>query len=102
TGKYWVRMKDNVLDATPYCSEENKVQAVGERRIGLGVMGLHDLIIYCKTIYGSLEGNGLVDKIFEIIATTAYRTSIELAREKSSFPFLVGKTTEETKNLRDA
>src|SRR5699024_361533 len=31
-----------------------------------------------------------------------YRTSIELAREKGSFPFLVGKTTEETKNLRDA
>lgn len=102
TVKIGVRMQDNVIDATPYFLEENKIQALGERRIGLGVMGLHDLLIYCETIYGSLEGNELVDKIFEIIATTAYRTSIELAREKSSFPFLVGKTTEETKNLRDA
>src|SRR5699024_9617743 len=94
--------QDNVIDATPYFLEENKIQALGERRIGLGVMGLHDLLIYCETIYGSLEGNELVDKIFEIIATTAYRTSIELAREKSSFPILGGKTPEETKNLRDA
>src|SRR5699024_1155755 len=36
-----VRMQDNVIDATPYFLEENKKQALGERRIGLGVMGLH-------------------------------------------------------------
>ena len=35
-----VRMQDNVIDATPYFLEENKKQALGERRIGLGVMGL--------------------------------------------------------------
>jgi ribonucleoside-diphosphate reductase alpha chain len=95
-----VRMQDNVIDATPYFLEENRVQALGERRIGLGVMGLHDLLIYCETEYGSKEGNALVDKIFETIATTAYRTSIELAKEKGSFPFLIGKTEEETMELR--
>ena len=97
-----VRMQDNVIDATPYFLEDNKVQALGERRVGLGVMGLHDLLIYCETAYGSKEGNELVDKIFETIATTAYRTSIELAKEKGSFPFLVGKTDAETKELREA
>src|SRR5699024_5078965 len=81
---------------------ENKKQALGERRIGLGVMGLHDLLIYCETEYGSIEGNELVDKIFETIATTAYRESIELAKEKGSFPFLIGETDEETKSLREA
>ena len=65
-------------------------------------MGLHDLLIYCETAYGSEEGNDLVDKIFETIATTAYRTSIEIAKEKGSFPFLIGKTDEETKQLREA
>ncbi len=95
-----VRMQDNVIDATPYFLEENRVQALGERRVGLGVMGLHDLLIYCETEYGSKEGNALVDKIFETIATTAYRTSIELAKEKGSFPFLIGKTEEETMELR--
>src|SRR5699024_708092 len=40
TVKTGVRMQDNVIDATPYFLEENKKQALGERRIGLGVMGL--------------------------------------------------------------
>lgn len=97
-----VRMQDNVIDATPYFLPENKKQALGERRVGLGVMGLHDLLIYCETKYGSEEGNKLVDKIFETIATSAYRASIELAKEKGSFPFLIGKTEEETKQLREA
>ncbi|TQS74528.1 vitamin B12-dependent ribonucleotide reductase [Ornithinibacillus gellani] len=97
-----VRMQDNVIDATPYFLDENKKQALGERRVGLGVMGLHDLLIYCETEYGSVEGNKLVDKIFETIATTAYRSSIELAKEKGSFPFLIGDTEEDTQALREA
>lgn len=97
-----VRMQDNVINATPYFLEENKKQALGERRVGLGVMGLHDMLIYCETKYGSPEGNELVDQVFEVIATTAYRTSIELAKEKGSFPFLTGKTTGETNRLRQA
>ncbi|MCL7749849.1 vitamin B12-dependent ribonucleotide reductase [Halalkalibacter alkaliphilus] len=97
-----VRMQDNVIDATPYFLEQNTKQAKGERRVGLGVMGLHDLLIYCESVYGSEEGNDLVDRVFETIATTAYRTSIELAKEKGSFPFLVGNTDEETMELRTA
>ncbi len=95
-------MQDNVIDATPYFLDENKKQALGERRIGLGVMGLADLLIYCEKEYGSPEGNELVDKVFEVIATTAYRESVELSKEKGSFPFLVGDTEEETMELRKA
>ncbi len=102
TVRIGVRLQDNVIDATPYFLEENKKQALGERRIGLGVMGLHDLLIYCETEYGSKEGNELVDEIFKTIATEAYRTSIELAKEKGSFPFLIGETEEETQRLREA
>src|SRR5690625_2451621 len=51
-------------------------------------MGLADLLIYAGKVYGSDEGNELVDKVFETIAVTAYETSIELAKEKGSFPFL--------------
>jgi ribonucleoside-diphosphate reductase alpha chain len=97
-----VRMQDNVIDATPYFLEENKKQALGERRVGLGVMGLHDLLIYCETEYGSEKGNELVDKVFETIAVTAYRASVELGKEKGSFPFLEGATVEETNRLREA
>lgn len=97
-----VRMQDNVIDATPYFLEENKKQALGERRVGLGVMGLHDLLIYCETEYGSEEGNVLIDKVFETIATSAYKASVELAEEKGSFPFLTGDNPEETNRLRKA
>nr|WP_156965148.1 vitamin B12-dependent ribonucleotide reductase [Pontibacillus litoralis] len=96
-----VRMQDNVIDATPYFLEENKKQALGERRVGLGVMGLHDLLIYTETAYGSQAGNELIDQIFEVIATTAYRASIDLAKEKGSFPFLIGNTDAETRQLRE-
>ncbi|WP_455662352.1 vitamin B12-dependent ribonucleotide reductase [Pradoshia sp.] len=102
TVKVGVRMQDNVIDATPYFLEENKRQALGERRVGLGVMGLHDMLIYCEKEYGSKDGNDLVDRVFETIATAAYEESIELAKEKGSFPFLVGETEEETNALREA
>jgi ribonucleoside-diphosphate reductase alpha chain len=97
-----VRMQDNVIDVTPYFLEENKKQALGERRVGLGVMGLHDLLIYCETEYGSEKGNELVNQVFETIATTAYSASVELGKEKGSFPFLQGASEEETNRLRKA
>lgn len=82
------RMQDNVIDVTPYFLEANEKQAKGERRLGMGVMGLADMLIYCEMEYGSDEGNALVDKVFETIATSAYSTSIELAKEKGAFPFM--------------
>ncbi|KOF11922.1 ribonucleotide-diphosphate reductase subunit alpha [Planococcus glaciei] len=102
TVRVGVRMQDNVIDATPYFLEENRVQALGERRVGLGVMGLADLLIYCDKEYGSPEGNELVDEIFKTIAVAAYEQSTELAVERGSFPFLVGNTDEETAALRKA
>ena len=90
TVRIGTRLMDNVIDATPYFLEANRKQALGERRLGMGVMGLADLLIYCEAVYGSDEGNAIVDKVFETIATTAYRASIELAKEKGSFPFLDG------------
>jgi ribonucleoside-diphosphate reductase alpha chain len=97
-----VRLQDNVIDSTPYFLDANKKQALGERRVGLGVMGLHDLLIYCEVEYGSKEGNELVEQIFKCIAITAYEESIEISKEKYSFPFLLGDTTEETMELRNA
>jgi ribonucleoside-diphosphate reductase alpha chain len=102
TVKVGVRMQDNVIDATPYFLAENKKQALGERRVGLGVMGLADLLIYCEKEYGSEEGNVLVNEIFKEIAIAAYEASIELGKERGSFPFLQGETKEETSRLRDA
>ncbi|QHJ71459.1 vitamin B12-dependent ribonucleotide reductase [Planococcus halotolerans] len=102
TVRVGVRMQDNVIDATPYFLEDNRIQALGERRVGLGVMGLADLLIYCDKEYGSPEGNELVDQIFKTIAVAAYEISTELAAERGSFPFLEGETEEQTAALRKA
>ncbi|MGE7665718.1 vitamin B12-dependent ribonucleotide reductase [Ureibacillus composti] len=102
TVRIGVRMQDNVINATPYFLDENQKQALGERRVGLGVMGLADLLIYCEKEYGSEEGNELLDRVFEAIAVTAYETSIELGKERGSFPFLQGETEEQTNRLREA
>ncbi|KAF5276130.1 hypothetical protein FQR65_LT16448 [Abscondita terminalis] len=64
-----VRMQDNVIDATPYFLEPNQKQALGIK-------------------YGSKESLKIIDKVFETIAISAYKTSIDLAKEKGSFPFL--------------
>lgn len=85
-----VRLMDNVVDATPYFLKANEDMALGERRLGMGVMGLHDLLIYCGEVYGSDSANELIDDVFETIATTAYLASIELAKEKGSFPLIDG------------
>ena len=88
TIKTAIKMQDNVIDKTTYFLDDNKHQALGERRIGLGIMGLHDLLIWCNKRYGSEEGIVLIDELFRFMATNAYEASIEIAKEKGSFPFL--------------
>ena len=83
-----VRMQDNIIDMTPYFLQANEEQALGERRVGLGIMGLHDLLLHSNLRYGSKAATKVVNKLFKTIAEAAYRTSIELAKEKGSFPFL--------------
>lgn len=82
-----VRMQDNIIDMTPYFLEENQKQATGERRVGMGVMGLHDFLIWAGIKYGSKQSDELIDKLFEKIATVAYITSAKLAKEKGTFGF---------------
>ncbi|MFA5466604.1 MAG: vitamin B12-dependent ribonucleotide reductase [Candidatus Izemoplasmatales bacterium] len=88
TIKTSVRMQDNVIDKTWYFLEENRRQALGERRVGMGIMGLHDLMIHLNLRYGSRQGNAFIEKLMKFIATNAYQASIDLAHEKGSFPFL--------------
>ena len=96
-----VHMQNNVIDATPYFLPQNRAQALGERRVGMGVMGLADMLIYAHLRYGSPEANALVDKVFETIAVTAYDESIQMAKKDGSFPFLNGKTEAETRANRE-
>jgi ribonucleoside-diphosphate reductase alpha chain len=86
TVQYAVRFQDNVIDATPYFFDENKNQQMSERRVGMGTIGLAEMMIYKGVKYGSQEAVDFIDKLYQFIAVTAYETSVELAREKGAFP----------------
>ncbi|HYC79878.1 MAG TPA: adenosylcobalamin-dependent ribonucleoside-diphosphate reductase [Candidatus Binatia bacterium] len=81
-----VRFQDNVIDATPYFFKENFEQQMSERRVGMGTIGLAEMLINLGLRYGSPEGVKFIDKLYQFIAITAYETSVDLAREKGAFP----------------
>ena len=85
--KIGVRFQDNVIDADSYVfSQIEKVQKFGERRIGLGTMGLGDALIKMKLRYGSKESLKTINKIYKTIRDAAFESSCEIAREKGPFP----------------
>ena len=82
-----VRFLDNVIDDTPYFFEENKKQQLSERRIGLGTMGLADMLIKMELAYGSDESLLFIEELYKFICIEAYDESSDLAKEKGSFPY---------------
>jgi ribonucleoside-diphosphate reductase alpha chain len=81
-----VRFLDNVIDDTPYFYEENREQQQSERRVGLGTMGLADMLIKMELAYGSVKSIDFIDELYKFICVEAYRASSDLADEKGSFP----------------
>ncbi|MUG66329.1 adenosylcobalamin-dependent ribonucleoside-diphosphate reductase [Paenibacillus campinasensis] len=85
TTRYAVRFLDNVIDRTPYHFKENEQNQKKERRVGLGSMGLAELMIKLKIRYGSPESLEFLDKLYSFIAREAYLSSADIAAEKGSF-----------------
>jgi ribonucleoside-diphosphate reductase alpha chain len=83
-----VRFLDNVLDVNTYPLKEIEENCKQVRRIGLGVMGLHDMLVLLGKKYTSDDGKATVDDVFRFIKKKAYEASIDLAIEKGQFPAL--------------
>jgi len=81
-----VRMMDNAIDVSRFPLDEQRAEAFAKRRVGLGVTGLADALIFCKVRYGSPQSIALIQSWLSAISHAAYRASVELAREKSAFP----------------
>lgn len=81
-----VRFQDNLIDMNPYFYDQiREVQKEGERRIGVGTMGLGDALIKLHMKYGSEDSLEFIDKVYKIMRDEAYRASSEIAKEKGSF-----------------
>lgn len=83
--RYAVRFLDNVVDDTPYFFEENAQRQLSERRLGLGTMGLAEMLIRLGIRYGSEESLNFIDILYAFIAVEAYLASASLAEEKGPF-----------------
>ena len=81
-----VRMLDNVIDISRFPLPEQRQEAMAKRRIGLGVTGLADALIFCRARYGASESVALIDRWLEVLSHCAYAASVEIAREKGAFP----------------
>ncbi len=81
-----VRFLDNVIDVSRYPLPEQEQEAKAKRRIGLGVTGLADALIFCNARYGAEDGLALTRQWLGVIRTAAYRASAQLAAEKGAFP----------------
>jgi ribonucleoside-diphosphate reductase alpha chain len=92
-----VFMLDTVLDVTNYPVKKNEKVAVEDRRIGLGITGLADMLAMLKIKYDSDEAISFVDVLMQTIRNAAYDASVELSKLKGAFPkfdrdkFLAGK-----------
>jgi ribonucleoside-diphosphate reductase alpha chain len=79
-----VRFLDNVLSINHYPIEKIKENCEDVRRIGLGVMGLHTMLLEFGIKY--TDGFEMSEKVIDFIKKVAYDTSINLAIEKGPFP----------------
>ena len=81
-----IRMMDNAIDVSRFPLPEQRAEAQAKRRIGLGVTGLADALIFCRTRYGSAESIVLIETWLSTLSHAAYAASAELAKEKGAFP----------------
>lgn len=81
-----VRFLDNVLSVNEYPLSEIRENCLSVRRIGLGIMGLHSMLIKMGYRYSSQVAKDFVDGLMGFLKEHAYQASIELAMEKGAFP----------------
>ena len=94
-----VRFLDNVVSLSEYYIDYVAEKQRGERRVGLGTLGLAELLIHNKTRYGSDESIEYIDKLYKNIARWAYEESENLGNEKGSFKFYDPRKVSETSFL---
>jgi ribonucleoside-diphosphate reductase alpha chain len=87
TTRALTRALDNVIDKTPYYFKENEDNQKGERRLGLGTMGIDEALKLCGYDYGTPEGRQFAEELFRAVTVTAYWESVEMAKERGAFKF---------------
>lgn len=97
-----VHFLDNVIDANRYPLEQIDVTTKQTRKVGLGVMGWADMLLYLGIPYNSDEAVKLADKLMGFITTTGRSASARLAKVRGAFPLFAESIFKEGEALRNA
>ncbi|MEW6603221.1 MAG: adenosylcobalamin-dependent ribonucleoside-diphosphate reductase [Thermoproteota archaeon] len=80
------RFLDNIIDMNKYPVDEIKVATKETRRIGLGIMGIADLLFLLKTPYNSKDGYEFMNKLAEAVSYISMEESVAIAKTRGPFP----------------
>jgi len=83
---------DNVVTANKYVPAVPQLQEAAHRarRIGLGIMGLGDLMYHLGIRYGSEEAQEFASQVMEFVRYHCMKTSVQLAKDRGAFPAIEG------------
>lgn len=80
-----VRFLDDVITINNYPIPQTRTEATKSRKIGLGVTGLHYLLVKMGYKYGSESCLEVIERIFGTFRNEAYSASCDIAKEKGAF-----------------
>ncbi|HAN43885.1 MAG TPA: ribonucleotide-diphosphate reductase subunit alpha [Ruminococcaceae bacterium] len=97
-----VHFLDNVIDVNKYPLDKIDFTTKQTRKIGLGVMGFADMLLYMGIGYNTDKAVELADKLMKFITEKGREFSYELAAERGSFPLFNESIYKNGKPLRNA
>lgn len=83
-----VRLMDNVIETSWFPVAEVDKSVRDHRRIGIGGVGWAEVLVRLGIPYDSEEAFKLAEKVARTMYTSAFETSVALAREKGPFPLI--------------